>query len=87
MYTTLARSQRDEIEADVLGFLIVAESVNGPGYFPALYKGLFGSVIGLISLAHLTDSWIANDQSDSHPGFLDRFEAISTFCAPVKIEW
>ncbi|WP_207920378.1 M48 family metalloprotease [Saccharopolyspora aridisoli] len=76
LLTGINRSQQDELQADLLAYLIVARATDSLPDFGYLYRSIFGSTIALLSLAHLNGNW-AHDSSSTHPGFDKRFQLIS----------
>ncbi|MEU8025208.1 hypothetical protein AB0B88_23660 [Micromonospora haikouensis] len=70
-------SQRQEIEADALAFLICANALRGTPTFPEIYNALAGSALALIAAAHLNDDWIPDEIAPSHPAFFDRMQVIA----------
>lgn len=72
----LSNSQREEIEADTLAFLITANAINRKPDFSDIYTATYGSIIALVALAHVNESWVELDEAATHPGFVDRYEVI-----------
>lgn len=68
--------QAEEIQADILAFMMVANAINKAPEFSDLYRALIGSVVTLVSLAHVHDTWIATGNDASHPDFIARFDVI-----------
>ena len=69
--------KRQEVQADILAFMIMADAIDGPAEFMRLYEALIGSVISLVALAHISETWIETDCRASHAGFVDRIEIIA----------
>jgi hypothetical protein len=70
-------SQRQELHADILAFMITANAINGTPTFNGLYGALVGSMISHVALADVNESWIEKDASASHPDFIARCEVIA----------
>ena len=70
--TGLNPSQIQELHADILAFMIMANAINGIAPFHRLYRALAGSMISHIALADINESWIEKDDSASHPDFIAR---------------
>ena len=70
--TGLNPSQVQELHADILAFMIMANAINGIVSFQRLYRALVGSMISHIALADINESWIEKDDSASHPDFIAR---------------
>ncbi|MGW5557921.1 hypothetical protein ACWER9_11925 [Micromonospora sp. NPDC003944] len=69
-------SQREELHADLLAFLIVARAIERQPNFSDLYRAVAGSSLALITLAHVADEWVESDSAGTHPGFVTRFALI-----------
>lgn len=78
----LNQSQTQELEADILAFVMMADAINKTAPFTRLYRALVGGIISLVALAHVNDAWIDTSQNPSHPNFIVRCTAISAL-----IEW
>jgi hypothetical protein len=74
-------SQRDEIQADTLAFLIIAKSIDRTAAFNDLYRATMGSIISLMALAHVNDAWIEPDATASQPDLITRYEVIFRLAA------
>jgi len=73
---TLNGSQVKELRADILAFMIMANVVDYPAPFGRLYRAILGSTISLLALAHVTDTWVATGNDESHPGIIRRYNVI-----------
>lgn len=84
-------SQREELQADILAYLIAARAIKGQPSYPDLYRAVAGSSLALITLAHVAGEWVEPDPASTHPDFISRFaivasltEAFSAGSAPGK---
>lgn len=71
------QSQRQELEADILAFMLMARAIESTPTFSNIYRALMGSIIALVALAHIKESWVEPDKEASHPDFLARSEVIT----------
>lgn len=73
----LPREQADEINADVISFLLCAGYfTEGAIDFKTLYGAQMGAILTLTGLGHINGYW-ETDLADSHPGIIRRANAIS----------
>ncbi|TDC39053.1 ImmA/IrrE family metallo-endopeptidase [Micromonospora sp. 15K316] len=70
------QSQREELQADILAYLIVAQALEGAPQFSDLYRAVAGSTLALVTHAHVTESWVELDSAATHPGFTTRFNMV-----------
>ncbi|MFF3865051.1 hypothetical protein [Micromonospora sp. NPDC001898] len=70
-------SQREEVEADALAFLICANALRSTPSFPEIYNALAGSVLALVAAAHLNGDWVPGDVAPTHPGFFERMQVVA----------
>ncbi|MCO1618780.1 ImmA/IrrE family metallo-endopeptidase [Micromonospora sp. CPM1] len=82
----LNQSQREEIQADILAYLIVAGATEGTPSFPDLYRAVAGSTLALVALAHVEESWVELDSAATHPGFTTRFDIIHKLTELLSVE-
>ncbi|MBQ1020659.1 hypothetical protein KBX71_22665 [Micromonospora sp. D93] len=82
----LNQSQREEVQADILGYLIVADAIEGKPSFPDLYRAVAGSTLALVTLAHVTGSWVEFDTAATHPGFTTRFDVVHRLTELLSVE-
>ncbi|MFB6397974.1 hypothetical protein [Polymorphospora lycopeni] len=75
--TKLNTNQKQEIDADVLAFALVADCIERAPTHEGLYRAILASIISLVTLAHVQDSWFEIEPEASHPGFLERFTALT----------
>ncbi|WP_406321286.1 hypothetical protein [Streptomyces sp. NBC_01637] len=71
----LNENQRQELEADVGAFLLVAGMLSGSGTRTLMYRAVGGSMLALIAMAHVSESWVSG--GDNHPDYLLRYEVMS----------
>ncbi|MEU5888036.1 hypothetical protein ABZ835_14545 [Streptomyces sp. NPDC047461] len=74
---SLNEDQREEIEADIASFLLLSGEISGQRTRSRVYQAIGGSMLALISLAHVNDHWISQDSESSHPDFLRRYEVLA----------
>ena len=68
----LGGAQREEIEADVLGLLLMCDQVaHQQGALLPVLRALHGAVFALIASGHLDQTWTAAPGAE-HPGTLTR---------------
>lgn len=75
--TGLNPAQVQELHADILAFMIMANAINGIAPFTRMYRALAGSMISHIALADINENWIEKDAHASHPDFIARCEVIT----------
>jgi hypothetical protein len=75
--TGLIPAQVQELHADILAFMIVANAINGTAPFERMYRALTGSMISHVALADINENWIERDARASHPDFMARCEVIT----------
>lgn len=73
----LNESQRQEIQADVAAFLLMSGELGGELDRVLLYRAIFGSMLGLVALAHISEHWSVVDPNGTHPDFITRYSVIS----------
>ncbi|MCG5466751.1 hypothetical protein MED01_005793 [Micromonospora sp. MED01] len=76
MMSQFNQSQREELQADILAYLIVAQALDGTPQFPDIYRAVAGATLALVTHAHVTDSWVELDSAATHPDFTERFNFI-----------
>ncbi|MFD8393068.1 hypothetical protein ACFV2N_28665 [Streptomyces sp. NPDC059680] len=82
---TLNDSQQEEIEADVASFLLLSGIISNQSTRSRIYRAVGGSMLALISLAHVNGDWISNDKESSHPDFLTRYEVLARLIKHVTM--
>ncbi|MET7820046.1 hypothetical protein [Micromonospora zamorensis] len=82
----LNTSQREELQADLLGYLIVAQAVEREPTFSDLYRAVAGSSLALITLAHVTQEWVESDSAGTHPGFVTRFAVLQSLTESFTVD-
>ncbi|WP_152693053.1 hypothetical protein [Rhodococcus ruber] len=79
----MSRSQRDEIEADLLATLILAGHFTPQNRPPlAAHNAITAGALSLIAIAHLRNEW-TTDPADSHPGCFDRLRILLTIMSEI----
>ncbi|MFJ9891925.1 hypothetical protein ACIQPR_01210 [Streptomyces sp. NPDC091280] len=73
----LNENQREEVEADVASFLLLSGEISGQRTRGRVYRAVGGSMLALISLAHVNGHWISQDEKSTHPDFLTRYEILA----------
>ncbi|MEU7063274.1 hypothetical protein [Streptomyces sp. NPDC046161] len=73
----LNESQRQEIQADVAAFLLMSGELGGALDRVLLYRAIFGSILGLVALSHISEHWSVVDSGGTHPDFITRYSVIS----------
>ncbi|MGA5405783.1 hypothetical protein ACPCSC_00765 [Streptomyces lavendulocolor] len=67
-------AQWQELEADIGALLLLSGSLSGKSERWQIYRAVGGSMLALVSLAHVMESWI--DGGEQHPNFLVRYEVM-----------
>ncbi|MEU4523117.1 hypothetical protein AB0F52_30960 [Amycolatopsis sp. NPDC024027] len=73
----LTLPQKREIHADILSFLMIADSIERAASFSNIYRATLGSTLSLLALTHVNEAWLEDDSASTHPGFDVRFKIIS----------
>lgn len=78
LWTGLNASQREELDADVLAFLLAAGACAGDlPLARGLYAAEMGAGTALVALAHVKDAWTTvRAPEETHPGFDLRWAAV-----------
>lgn len=71
-------SQRRELDADVLAFLLAARACKGSSSdVRDLYAAEIGAAMALVAVAHVQDAWVTvGAAGETHPGFDVRWGAV-----------
>ncbi|MEU2778838.1 hypothetical protein ABZ646_39755 [Streptomyces sp. NPDC007162] len=74
---SLNEDQRAEVEADVTAFLLLSGELSEKRTRGRIYRAIGGSMLALISLAHVNGHWVSQDDKATHPDFLTRYEVLA----------
>ncbi|MFJ8022132.1 hypothetical protein [Streptomyces sp. NPDC096311] len=81
----LNSSQKQEVEADVAAFLLTCGLLSEGGSRPRVYRAVGGSMIALVALAHVNQSWVSEGVSSTHPGVLERYEILAKIIKEITM--
>ncbi|MDX3057849.1 hypothetical protein PV394_22365 [Streptomyces sp. NE06-03E] len=81
----LNKSQIAELESDVGAFLLLSGAFSNNISLPRIYSAVCGSMLALVSLAHVNDTWTSTAEG-SHPDFLVRYDLIARMIREVSME-
>ncbi|WP_306214267.1 M48 family metalloprotease [Actinoplanes sp. RD1] len=76
VYSPLNKSQKDEFEADILAYLLVANGVDRAPEQGYMYRAVLSSAMTQIALAHVKEGWVYDAPDATHPNFFQRFSLI-----------
>lgn len=68
--------QKQEVEADVGAFLLLSGNLSEKATRVRSYNAVGGSMIALVALAHVSNSWVSRSDNETHPDFLTRYEVM-----------
>ncbi|MFD7103737.1 hypothetical protein [Streptomyces celluloflavus] len=70
----LNEDQKEEVEADIGAFLLLTGLFTETASRSRTYRAVGGSMLALVALAHVSESWISRGEGEMHPDFLTRYE-------------
>jgi hypothetical protein len=76
-FHSVSSSKREELQADALAFLLVADSVEKLPSTLNISVASMASSIVLLSLAHIGGEWEDKDTTATHPDFLLRYDLMA----------
>ncbi|MET7639524.1 hypothetical protein [Streptomyces sp. NPDC005438] len=82
----LNEDQKDEVEADVGAFLLLSGVFTETASRPRTYRAVGGSMLALVALAHVSESWISRGEGETHPDFLTRYEIMFRLVREVTLQ-
>jgi hypothetical protein len=83
---TLNRLQWDEIQVDVLAFMMVADAIDKRTSVAKVDIALEACTIVLMCLAHVGQAWVDDDTFETHPCLNTRFKALQHIARHVTVE-
>ena len=85
-YSALNKSQKEEFEADILAFLLVANGAGRSAEQGYMYRAVLSSAMTQIALAHVNERWVYDEPDATHPHFFQRFSVIQRLTEILSIE-
>ncbi|MGY0059075.1 hypothetical protein ACWY4P_21385 [Streptomyces sp. LZ34] len=82
----LNENQVEEVEADVGAFLLMTGIYSGESSRGRVYRAVGGSVLALVALAHVSESWVSRGRHETHPDFLTRYEVMFRLIKEVAMK-
>ncbi|QDO08276.1 hypothetical protein [Streptomyces sp. S1D4-23] len=82
----LNEDQKKEVEADVGAFILLSGLFTENASRARTYRAIGGSMVALVALAHVSESWISTGDQETHPDFLTRYEIVFRLVKEITLK-